>query len=60
MSKFAIKNPYFIVVICLVIAVVGGAAVFRMPVDMFPSMNIPVVAVATFYYTLSLHDALPI
>jgi len=49
MSKFAIKNPYFIVVICLVIAVVGGAAVFRMPVDMFPSMNIPVVAVATFY-----------
>src|SRR5436305_4618887 len=49
MSKFAIKNPYFIVVICLVIAVVGGAAVIRMPVDMFPSMNIPVVVVATFY-----------
>ena len=49
MSKFAIKNPYFIVVLCLVIAVVGGVAVFRMPVDMFPSMNIPVVAVATFY-----------
>jgi len=49
MSKFAVKNPYFIVVLCLVIAVVGGAAVFRMPVDMFPSMNIPVVVVATFY-----------
>jgi len=49
MSKFAIRNPYFIVVLCLVIAVVGGAAVFRMPVDMFPAMNIPVVVVATFY-----------
>ncbi len=49
MSKFAIKNPYFIVVICLVIAVVGVTAVARMPVDMFPSMNIPVVVVATFY-----------
>jgi multidrug efflux pump subunit AcrB len=49
MSKFAINNPYFIVVLCLVIAVVGGAAVVRMPVDMFPAMNIPVVAVATFY-----------
>ena len=49
MSKFAVKNPYFIVVLCLVIAVVGGAAVFRMPIDMFPSMNIPVVVVATFY-----------
>jgi multidrug efflux pump subunit AcrB len=49
MSKFAVNNPYFIVVLCLVIAVVGGAAVVRMPVDMFPAMNIPVVAVATFY-----------
>lgn len=49
MSKFAIRNPYLIVVICLVIAVVGGAALVRMPVDMFPSMNIPVVVVATFY-----------
>ncbi|MBV9082582.1 MAG: efflux RND transporter permease subunit [Acidobacteriaceae bacterium] len=49
MSNFAIKNPYFIVVLCLVIAVVGGAALVRMPVDMFPAMNIPVVVVATFY-----------
>src|SRR5436305_1401589 len=49
MSRFAIKNPYFIVVICLVIAVVGVTSVARMPVDMFPAMNIPVVVVATFY-----------
>src|SRR5579872_379026 len=49
MSHFAIRNPYFIVVICLIIAVVGMTSVVRMPVDMFPSMNIPVVVVATFY-----------
>jgi multidrug efflux pump subunit AcrB len=49
MSKFAIRNPYFIVVICLVIAVVGITSLARMPVDMFPAMNIPVVVVATFY-----------
>jgi multidrug efflux pump subunit AcrB len=49
MSGFAIRNPYFIVVICLIIAVVGVSSVLRMPVDMFPSMNIPVVVVATFY-----------
>ncbi len=49
MSKFAIHNPYLIVVVCLVIAVVGVTAVARMPVDMFPAMNIPVVVVATFY-----------
>jgi len=49
MSRFAITNPYFIVVISLIIAVVGGTSLLRMPVDMFPSMNIPVVVVATFY-----------
>jgi multidrug efflux pump subunit AcrB len=49
MSRFAIRNPYFIVVVCLVIAVVGITSLVRMPVDMFPAMNIPVVVVATFY-----------
>jgi multidrug efflux pump subunit AcrB len=49
MSRFAIKNPYFIVVICLFIAVVGATSLARMPVDMFPAINIPVVVVATFY-----------
>ena len=49
MSRFAIRNPYFIVVVCLIIAVVGVTSLVRMPVDMFPAMNIPVVVVATFY-----------
>src|SRR5216684_2517982 len=49
MSRFAIRTPYFIVVVCLIIAVVGITSLVRMPVDMFPSMNIPMVVVATFY-----------
>lgn len=49
MSRFAIRNPYFIVVVCLIVAVVGVTSLVRMPIDMFPSMNIPVVVVATFY-----------
>ena len=49
MSKFAIKTPYFIVVACLIVAILGAVSVLRMPVDMFPSINIPVVVVATFY-----------
>jgi len=48
-SGFAIRNPYFIVVVCLFIAVVGVTSLVQMPVDMFPAMNIPVVVVATFY-----------
>src|SRR5512143_4091609 len=49
MAGFAIRNPYFIVVVCLFIAVVGITSMARMPVDRFPAMNIPVVVVATFY-----------
>ena len=49
MSGFAIKNPYFIIMMCMIIAVVGVVTVARMPVDLFPPINIPVVVVATFY-----------
>jgi multidrug efflux pump subunit AcrB len=49
MSRFAIRTPYFIVVACLIIAILGVVSVSRMPVDMFPAINIPVVVVATFY-----------
>src|ERR1700757_1800161 len=49
MSGFAIKYPFFIIMVCLVIAVVGCVTVARMPVDLFPDINIPVVVVATFY-----------
>jgi len=49
MSRFAINTPYLILVICAIIAILGVVAVVQMPVDMFPSMNIPVVVVATFY-----------
>jgi HAE1 family hydrophobic/amphiphilic exporter-1 len=49
MSRFAIKHPYFIIVCCLIIAIVGTTVLARMPVDLFPPINIPVVVVATFY-----------
>ena len=49
MSGFAIRYPFFIIVICLIVAIVGTVTLFRMPVDLFPPINIPVVVVATFY-----------
>ena len=49
MSGFSIRNPYFIIVVCLMIAVVGTVSLVRLPVDMFPTINIPVAVVATFY-----------
>jgi multidrug efflux pump subunit AcrB len=49
MSGFSIRNPYFVVVICLVLVVIGVTSLARMPVDLFPSINMPEVVVATFY-----------
>jgi HAE1 family hydrophobic/amphiphilic exporter-1 len=49
MSRFSIRNPYFIIVVCLIVTVIGLTSVVRMPVDLFPSINIPQVVVATFY-----------
>ncbi len=49
MPRFSIRNPYFIVVCCLVLLLLGATSVVRMPVDLFPPINLPEVVVATFY-----------
>src|SRR5215813_14154930 len=49
MSGFSIRYPFFIIVACLIVAILGTVALVRMPVDLFPPINIPVVVVATFY-----------
>jgi multidrug efflux pump subunit AcrB len=48
-SRFAIRYPYLITVICLIVCVVGTTILVRMPVDLFPPIKIPVVVVATFF-----------
>jgi len=49
MPGFSIRNPYFIIVICLTLLVIGVTSLARMPVDLFPPINLPEVVVATFY-----------
>src|SRR6195952_6158230 len=49
MSRFSIRYPYLVIVICLMVCVIGVTSIVRMPVDLFPSIKIPVVVVATFY-----------
>lgn len=49
MPKFALSYPFFIIMACLVVLLVGVVNTSRMPVDLFPKIDIPVVVVATFY-----------
>src|SRR5579875_1485772 len=49
MPKFALRFPFFILMICLLVSLVGIVNLFSMPVDLFPDIDMPVVVVATFY-----------
>src|ERR1700686_636441 len=49
MSGVSIRNPYFIGVVALIATVIGLTSLVRMPVALFPDINIPEVVVATFY-----------
>jgi len=39
MAGFSIRNPFFIIVCCLMIAIVGTVAVVRMPVNLRHSLR---------------------
>ena len=49
MPRFALRNPFFIIMLCLMVSLVGVVNTVRMPVDLFPKIDMPVVVVATFY-----------
>src|ERR1700753_3939783 len=49
MPQFALRYPFFIIMLCLMVTLVGVVNTVRMPVDLFPKIDMPVVVVATFY-----------
>jgi hydrophobic/amphiphilic exporter-1 (mainly G- bacteria), HAE1 family len=49
MPRFALRNPYTIIVGALAITILGFTAFTKMPVDVFPDIKIPAVVIATFY-----------
>src|SRR2546428_13497083 len=51
--RLALRRPYTFVVLALLIAVLGIAAILTMSVDIFPAINIPVVNVIWNYSGLS-------
>jgi len=48
--RLALRRPYTFIVLAILIVLVGVSTVQRMPADMFPQINIPVVA-AIWQYT---------
>jgi len=50
--RIALDRPYTFVVVALLIFIVGTLSALRMPVDIFPSINIPIIGVAFQYQGL--------
>jgi multidrug efflux pump subunit AcrB len=51
--KLALRRPYTFVVMALAIVLLGVLAIVRMPADIFPEINIPVVSVIWTYAGVS-------
>jgi multidrug efflux pump subunit AcrB len=54
--RIALGRPYTFIVAALLIFLVGTLAALRMPVDIFPSINIPIIGVAWQYQGLPPDD----
>src|SRR5277367_149040 len=54
--RLALRRPYTFVVAAMLVAILGGVLIARMPTDIFPPINIPVVAVAFTYTGMSPDD----
>src|SRR5580704_7586474 len=50
---FALKRPYTIFAVLILIGILGVGAALRMPTDIFPEINIPVVSVVWTYNGMS-------
>src|ERR1700742_3239926 len=56
LSAFALKRPYTIVATLILVCLMGIGATLRMPVDIFPEIDIPVVSVVWTYSGMSAQD----
>jgi multidrug efflux pump subunit AcrB len=53
---FVLKRPYTVIAALMLICLLGAGAALRMPVDIFPEINIPVVSVVWTYAGMSAED----
>jgi multidrug efflux pump subunit AcrB len=54
--EMALKRPYTVVAMLILITLMGIGAALRMPIDIFPEIDIPVVAVVWTYNGMSAED----
>ena len=54
--RVALNRPYTFIVLALLICILGPVTILNTPTDIFPNINIPVIAVAWTYTGLNAED----
>ncbi len=54
--QLALRRPYTFIVLALLVLIVGPLSILRMPTDIFPNINIPVVSVIWRYNGLATQE----
>jgi multidrug efflux pump subunit AcrB len=54
--RFVLKHPYTVAAMLILVCLLGVGAGLRMPIDIFPEINIPVVSVVWTYNGMSATD----
>ncbi len=49
LTRLALRNPVFILMMSLMALALGWVSLTRLPVDLFPNIDVPQIRVATFY-----------
>src|ERR1700727_2709945 len=55
-AAFALRRSYTVVALLILVCLLGGGAFLRMPVDIFPEIDIPVVSVVWTYNGMAAED----
>jgi len=50
--RISIKNPFLVIMLCLLICVLGYVTIKKIPVDILPSFRTPAVQVLTLSYVI--------
>ncbi len=48
-AEFSVRRPIFVSMIALIVVVLGGFALRKLPVDLFPEIDFPAVSITTEY-----------
>jgi len=56
LPRFSLRHPHTIAAVIILVCLLGLGAVWRMPVDIFPSIDIPVVSVVWTYNGMSAEE----